>query len=88
MDMLISLEFSNTVFEDTGTWTCIVTVAAFNVTDSSSESEIIPSVKIGEVIFNISLIVLGEQIKLFLHQYCFPLILIYIFACSCSWHPT
>ncbi len=52
---LVSLEFNNTMSQDTGTWSCVVTV---NVT------EVTPSVTIGEVTIDISLTVVGESIEI------------------------
>ncbi len=58
---LVSLEYDNTMSQDTGTWSCVVTVVGTDVTQSSPGGGVTPSVTIGEVTINISLTVVGES---------------------------
>ncbi len=60
---LVSLEFDNTTSQDTGTWSCVVTVVGTDVTQPSPGGGVTPSVTIGEVTINISLTVVGESIE-------------------------
>ncbi len=57
---LVSLELDNTMPQDTGTWSCVVTVVGTDVTQPSTRGGVTPSVTIGEVS---TLTVVGESIE-------------------------